>query len=504
MHAFAFLFNSSDPAAPGWYGGRFDPAFLKALKTADEFGVADSWLLRGDLLIHNLAARITSVNSDDRGQSHTVGYDARAIKTAVFDFLVWTEEPPNSFDRQKIEAALTRMHIAHCITAVSLTLDVASKIDIYLRSDDLYLGMAKIDLGNPLMVTLLMGYLIKDAGVSCGRIWMEADFFGDVHSHFEGADTYSKAGIGVLPTGGLNDRFGAFPEAELSEVGSQAMRRYEKKAQLTLQERVLATLSQEWELRGKGPFRFDRLDGEAIFEATVPPPKLTRYALNPDHPDGAGKAKFFNDVLGIGADDWRFLYAQIQEAISGAVLTDFVMKRWSSGFGVSFNAILQIVGRNGRKANIFTNWIMEPSKVPSLSTIRPENEILPAFAAVEPPVVNSGLKGNERWQALYILADKAGVAAHDSAIPTPMFVRGFGGNEDGECGFAFVNVPDGRRDFARWLLKTGRGSNGYRGGATISCPRGGQSVDRAYAYATAFSRVLSYNGVECQTERLLD
>lgn len=504
LHAFAFLFNSSDPTAPNWYGGRFDPAFLTAMKAADPSNVSESWLLRGDLLLHNLATRITSVSNDGRGQSRTVGYDNATIKTAVFDFLEWTKEAPNRFDRKKIEAALMRMHIAHCITAVSLTLDVAAAIDTSLQSDDLYLGMAAIDLGNPIMVTLLMDYLIKDAGVSGGRIWIEADYFEDVHSEFEGAEDYSPDGIGILPAGGLHDKFRAFPTIELSAMGHQAVHRYIKKSQLTLQERVLTSLSHEWELRGKGPFRFDRLNDQNMFEATVPPPKLTHYALNPDHPDGAGKAKFFNDVLGIGKNDWRFLYAQIQEAILNADLRDLRIKKWSSGIGVSFNAILPIVGRNGRIANIFSNWIMEPTKTPRLSTIRPEDEIQRPTMVNQPPLVADGLHRVRKWQSLYDLADAAGMSAHDNTVPTPLFIRGFGGHQDGECGFAIVHVPDGRKGFARWLLKTKRADKGCRGGATISCPRGGQSVERAYAYATAFARVLNYNGVDCSTEKMLD
>ena len=503
-HAFAFLFNSSHPTAPSWYGGRFDPAFLAAMKAADPSSMSESWLLRGDLLLHNLATRITSVRNDERGQSHTVGYNSASIKTVVFDFLEWTKEPPNRFDHRKIEAALTRMHIAHCITAVSLTMDVAAAIDTGLRSDNLYLGMAAIDLGNPVMVTLLINYLVRDSGVSGGQIWMEADYVGDVHSVFEGAERYSPDGIGILSAGGLREKFGAFPVAELSATGRLAVSRHEKKSQLTLQERVLASLSREWEIRGKGPFRFDRLDNENMFEATVPPPKLTHYALNPNHPDGAGKAKFFSDVLDIRQGDWRFLYAQIQEEILTADLTDFWIKRWSSGIGVSFNAILPVAGRNGRIANIFTNWIMEPGKTPSLSTIRPDDESERPTTAIQPPLVGEGLIGIQKWQSLYHLADFAGMAAHDSTVPTPLFIQGYQAHGDGECGFAFVHVPDARRDFARWLLKTGRAQKGYRGGATISCPRGGQSVDRAYAYAMAFARVLNYNGVACSTEKLLD
>lgn len=501
---FSYLFDSSALGVPSWYGGLFDPAFLSALKDADSTAKSHSWLLRGDLLIAHLGSRINKVEHDGQRSSQTQRYDSAAMATTTFDFLQWATTSPSRFDMAMLHDALVHLHVAHCITAVSLTLEVAQAIDQALNGSPFYLGMASVDLGNPIMVTLLMNYLVKDAGVSAGRIWLEADSEGDVHSLFEGADSFHPSHAGVVPYGGLHDKFGPFPKAALSENGRKALFRNEQKARPTLQERVLSGLAKEWATKAKGPFRFEALPVEGIFEAHVPPPKLTQYALNPSHPEGAGKAKFFNEVLAIGVNDWRFLMAQLHEGLALAELTDLTIKRWQGGYGATFNAILPVTGRNGRVANVLTNWIMEPEQGPRLSTIRPAERDDSEGVDVAHLMLAEHLVGNAKWSALHQLAHDAGMAAHDAAVPTPLFVKGFGGYEDGVCGHAWVNLPDGRTAFAKWLSKAGHADRGYPKGISISCPRGGQSIDRAKAYAQAFAKVLEYNGVSCSVESRLD
>lgn len=501
---FSYLFDSSAPGVPSWFGGMFDPAFLDALQRADPLGQSHSWLLRGDLLIAHLSGRISNVKSDGERSSHTKSYNAAALATTTFDFLQWASKPPSRFDMSVLQEALVNLHVAHCITAVSLSLDVAQDIDQALLGSPFYLGMAAVDLGNPIMVALLMDYLIKDAGVSAGQVWLEADTEGMVHSLFEGAALFHPNGAGILPHGGLRGMFGSFPTAALSADGQEAVRRHEQKSRLTLQERVLAQLAASWDVTSHGPFHFEALKAGGHFEASVPPPKLTKYALNQNHPQGAGKAKFFNDVLAIREGDWRYLVAQLHEGMASAELTDISIKRWPDGYGVSFNAELSITGLNGRVANVFTNWIMRPDEEPSLSTIRPTDGDDRAGIDVSDLMLPGHLRGDERWEMLYQKAVRAGMAAHDAAVPTPVFLRGYGGYADGACGHAWVNLPDARSSFARWLSKAKHGYKNYPRGLVISCPGKGQSHDRAKAYAQAFAKVLEYNGIACSTESRLD
>lgn len=502
---FSFLFDSSDPRAPSSYGGRFDPAFLTALRACDRLGRVRTWILRGDLQIHHVGSRLQAVENDGSGSAYRYRYDPKTIKTLIYDFSEWVRAAPSQVNVERLQNLLLGARVLHCITASSLEPSLARQIDLKLRVDPLYVGMAAIDLGNPVMVKVLMEFLVRDAGIIDGRLWLEADFEGDVHTLFEGGAEYHPEGVGVSSPRGLAKALGPLPHATgPSDSGVRAAARLHHKTEPSFQRRVLSEFASIWDFEGNGPFHFEALAHQSVLETAVPPPKLTHYALNSEHPDGRGKAKFFNEVLQIGPADWLFLKAQIHDAVLSAELRDFVMKRWSGGIGLSFNAILPIKGMNGRTANVLTNWILEPDKEPSLSTIIPfeTKDILPPPAKVA--VLPNNLEGDQKWEALYELAHSSGMTAHDRAVPTPMFLVGYGGHSDGECGFAYVHVPDARRDFARWLIKAGKAHRGFKGGATIHCPRDGQSMERAFAYAAGFARVLALNAVPCTTEKRPD
>jgi hypothetical protein len=121
---------------------------------------------------------------------------------------------------------------------------------------------------------------------------------------------------------------------------------------------------------------------------------------------------------------------------------------------------------------------------------------------VTPAVVPLGLTGKERWQAIYAVADQAGIAAIAATVPKPLVVDG-SVYMDGLCGGALIVVADARRGFARWLKTSGKGQRSYTGGCAISARRDDQSAERAEAYATAFATVLRRNGVSCRVEKYL-
>jgi hypothetical protein len=75
---------------------------------------------------------------------------------------------------------------------------------------------------------------------------------------------------------------------------------------------------------------------------------------------------------------------------------------------------------------------------------------------------------------------------------------------EGGCGSAHVRIPDTRKGFARWVVRSGKGYNHYRSGATIYARGNSQSVDRAIAYPQAFAAVLHFNGIECSVESRLE
>jgi hypothetical protein len=87
---------------------------------------------------------------------------------------------------------------------------------------------------------------------------------------------------------------------------------------------------------------------------------------------------------------------------------------------------------------------------------------------------------------------------------TPMKIGGYPVEMEGLCGWANVRIPDARRGFGRWVVRSGAGHRHHRSGAAIYASHDSQSFDRAVAYANAFAAVLKLNGLECEVESRLD
>ncbi|MEQ1929824.1 MAG: hypothetical protein ABL957_04720 [Parvularculaceae bacterium] len=184
---------------------------------------------------------------------------------------------------------------------------------------------------------------------------------------------------------------------------------------------------------------------------------------------------------------------------------DLSETHYEDRFGVSFNVTLAIRGLNGLTANVETNWIMEPGRLPRLVTAVPATSgDLSAGPIDPPPVVASSLSGDDRWAAIFERASSAATAAARAFIPTPMKFVGFDIEMEGACGHAWLRIPDARRGFVRWVVKNGHAGKHYKGGAQIFADVASQSLDRKKAYAMAFAAVLLHNGIKCEVETRLD
>jgi hypothetical protein len=79
---------------------------------------------------------------------------------------------------------------------------------------------------------------------------------------------------------------------------------------------------------------------------------------------------------------------------------------------------------------------------------------------------------------------------------------------DGLCGFAWVNVGDGRSAFAKWLKANDLGRKDYYGGYQIWSSRfggdNGQSVDRKEAGCEAAAEVFRSYGLKAYVGSRLD
>jgi hypothetical protein len=79
--------------------------------------------------------------------------------------------------------------------------------------------------------------------------------------------------------------------------------------------------------------------------------KLQRYLLNPDHPVGKDKAKWFKEALGYTLDNAQKLADQINFDPLKAELTEV------TEYGMKYNQVITITGANGRSIDVLTAWI---------------------------------------------------------------------------------------------------------------------------------------------------
>jgi hypothetical protein len=100
--------------------------------------------------------------------------------------------------------------------------------------------------------------------------------------------------------------------------------------------------------------------------ATADPRKFTDYLLNPEHPDGRGKAKFF-EMNGYTADNWEDLWEEIARElpyIQGTAV------RENPVGGVNWRADVPIKGCAGT-VDITTIWDVFADTPPRLITAYP-------------------------------------------------------------------------------------------------------------------------------------
>ena len=327
----------------------------------------------------------------------------------------------------------------------------------------------------------------------------------------EGFEEFELEGAADFKPGGLSwvdysfaevpDRL-KLAEVEVSQRGCLSVVRFERKTHVTVEGRVFQKLTQSsWSTKDGEEFRFSSAEpGHDVLQAIMPEGNFTDFLFNFDHEKGRSRATFFVDELGFAPEDWRFLAAQFYDGLLLSEPRDLEIQEWDGGYGARFNSLVNVTSRTGKQGVVRTGWMLKPDELPSLSTAVPDRSSPGIVTPKTPPVIFPEADSDAKWSRLFDLAEECARVAHAAAFPTPMILRDFGVIEDGECGSASILIEDGRRSFSRWLLRTGRGDRGYRGGVEIPCLLPSQSVERAEAYASAFARVLALNGIPARIE----
>jgi len=81
--------------------------------------------------------------------------------------------------------------------------------------------------------------------------------------------------------------------------------------------------------------------------------KLARYILNPDHAEGASKAKWFKEALGFSKQNSADLAKQIVFDEEKATVIG------TNQYGTKYNQTISIVGANGKKIDVVFGWIKD-------------------------------------------------------------------------------------------------------------------------------------------------
>jgi hypothetical protein len=499
---YLFLFDGSAEGVKEPALSTFTGALLGAISTADPQGTIVAELRGGLPLLSDFAAQISEVFSEPRRSGRTHTHDMALFRLLLSDMAEALSEGPGAPDSRAILDVL-RMGREECLTLSDLPDHVREGCDAVLERCPGYVGSCPIDPGNPVQRRAFYDGLMHLALIRDGVITQQLSIEGDEDWELKGARDFKPKGLQWVDYSyeQAPDLF-RLEEAPLSTRGALSVDRLKRKTHTTVEGRVFRALSEaSWTNLTGQTFRFAAAEPERdILQAILPDGKFTEYLFNLDHVKGGAKASFVMDELGFEPDDWRYLAAQFYDGLLLSEPRDLTIKRWKDGYGARFNVLVEVTSRAGKRGIMRTGWMLKPQMLPSLVTAIPDRCEDGVVRPPTPPVLMPQAEGDTWWATLFLLADERGRAAHEATLPTPMLLKDYGIIEEGECGSASVSIADARRGFARWLIKTGRGDRGYKGGAAIYCNLPSQSMERAKAYAVAFARVLALNGVPSRVE----
>ena len=200
--AVVFLFNTQAQGVSDWYGGDFDPAFLRALSAADEQGLIHSSVLRGDALVSNLATKIIAASAEGNKTGHTQSVDVELYRTLIWDLTDSLVTQWHTVGEEEFPFVLGA-HGLHCVAVLTLPTIFKSEVDRHLQGVNGYVGAIEIDLGNPIQRAIFVDYLIKDAVICSGRIILELSWDGSADAIFEGSEEFLPRGLSYVEYGQL-------------------------------------------------------------------------------------------------------------------------------------------------------------------------------------------------------------------------------------------------------------------------------------------------------------
>lgn len=486
--------------------GSYDtPALVPTLSAAAQHEL-NSDLRVGDLMLHTVADRLEEVGtaqplgSARRGTATTHSVDTALLVTLAWEVMDSAQERWHVGDLDRL-ALLLAQGQAFGIAFSHLQPDAATGIADRLSEVNEFVSALDVDLGNPLHVSL------------CGlpsRGWIRGSEF--LVDRWRTDDPFRRPELTnwepALRETPLAPRYMSDEETEalpdcprqpIGERGAQSAAVLAARTSPSHVERVMRALDTESEGPPQFDFSVSASTMPSVADAVVDERKLRGYALNFDSDKGKHKARRFSESLGIEADDWEYLAAQLKEGLGHAQ----VYKVQATQYGVSYHCVIEVLGLNGKRRAVRAAWQIKEDGLPHLTSTYIDTSKTPPDALEQSVVIDADLTGDQRYEALYEAAHATAKAVADATVPTPMNIDG-DWIQQGAIGFAWVTIRDLRTGFARWLTRgdLDRVSSIRGEGAIISAPY--RSYDQCLAYAEEFASALHLNGQEAGVTSRLD
>lgn len=496
--AYAFLFDADNDAFGGYYGAPCGEMLFRAVLSLQQ--PVCTRLFSGDLALAQHCQQIAAVKKSSTHNSHTLRVNNDLYISVLTELVGSINERDNLIAVPNIATTLGK-HNIFLITLCNIT-DVAWRaICQNIKGATGFVASFQLDMGNPLHTDLFIQSLIPHGFLHGNELHLLQQPFEDPEDLIPlWIQDQPDIQVCFMDIEEFEKNCPRMPkEEDLSSAGVRYMELAEKKGEPNLYQRLAYALLHNEDIVDcdfsiAGPFSWEQVN--------IPENKLTKYALNTGHEgSGKGKAKLFQQLLNITKEDWRYLAAQIENAIECGVLQNVRQTE----YGVQFHIDIAIKGINDVSKIVRTAWIIKQPQQCSLTTAYILDKSQQKETEGKKPLIVQDADPDLFCAVLYGYASSAGERAAKNCIPTPMYVYGY--DEpilDGAAGFAWVVIHDARKRFPRWLKKHQIGYLGYNGGRIVHAEGCGQSYDRAKAYANAFARVLRQNGIDCTVESRLD
>ena len=490
---FAFLFDSSDPICEYTYGDKCLRELFRATLLAKPEGGIVSAIYSGDIILSTLSQVVSAFDGTHKNHSTAMSVD----KNRYADML-WETIDSIALDWHTVDLDNLPYLLPHNRT-YSLTFatseHAAKIIDSQLKKFSPYLGAVKIT-NDPLLRLLMMRQLVCHSAIQGANVTsVEDSWMGNVFD--DGCANSKHYSFDWVAYGSLNAP--KPPKAIVTDRAKQLIQKIEDESWKSHRVKVAELLASD---TIKVKFSTDLPEGFQNIE--IPRSKLVDYALNLDHPSGKHKALLFKTQLEILAADWEYLFHQIVEGLEKSV----IQKTQVTEYGIQYGAYVPVVGKNGKTKTVVTGWVTRENTATRLTSIylaSAEEQIL--FEDQEILLIPSKSSDEERWEEIYLLANKKGKIAFDKCVPSPMVVHYLDKKEmvrEGICGSGTVCFNDGRSKLAKWVLKTNKGARNYPRGVYFRMNTDSQSYEKNVAYADAFAHVFKINGINCTVEKRID